>query len=76
MRGLILALLVAGLSGCANIHMMLAQEEPIKLEPRQNLLEKLPVFIRRVIYCDQFSKNCTTYYNLLAMAAKYATMSR
>ena len=43
MRGLILALLVAGLSGCANIHMMLAQEEPIKLEPRQNLLEKLPV---------------------------------
>jgi curli production assembly/transport component CsgG len=43
MRGLILALLVAGLSGCANVHMMLAEEEPIKLEPRQNLLEKLPV---------------------------------
>jgi curli production assembly/transport component CsgG len=43
MRRLILALLVAGLSGCANIHMMLATEEPIKLEPRQNLFEKLPV---------------------------------
>jgi curli production assembly/transport component CsgG len=42
MRRLILALLVAGLSGCANIHMMLATEEPIKLEPRQNLFEKLP----------------------------------
>ena len=43
MRGLILAFLVVGLSGCANIHMMLAEEEPIKLQPRQNLLEKLPV---------------------------------
>ena len=43
MRKLILALLVAGLSGCANVHMMLATEEPIKLEPRQNLFEKLPV---------------------------------
>jgi curli production assembly/transport component CsgG len=42
MRGLILALLVTVLSGCANIHMMLAEEEPIKLQPRQNLLEKLP----------------------------------
>jgi curli production assembly/transport component CsgG len=30
------------LSGCANIHMMVAQEEPIKLEPRQSLVERLP----------------------------------
>jgi curli production assembly/transport component CsgG len=43
MRGPILALLVTVLSGCANIHMMLAEEEPIKLQPRQSLLEKLPV---------------------------------
>jgi hypothetical protein len=32
-------------------------------------LNELPVFIRRVIYCDQFSKSCTTYNNLLVMAA-------
>ncbi len=31
-------------------------------------LNELPVFIRRVIYCDKFSKNCTTYNNLLAIA--------
>ena len=30
------------LSGCANIHMMVAQEEPIKLEPRKSLVERLP----------------------------------
>jgi curli production assembly/transport component CsgG len=30
------------LSGCANIHMMVAQEEPIKLEPRQSLVQRLP----------------------------------
>jgi curli production assembly/transport component CsgG len=39
---ILLALLVTVLSGCANIHMHLAQEEPIKLEPRQTLTQRLP----------------------------------
>lgn len=30
-------------AGCAQIHMDLAQEEPIALKPRENLLNKLPV---------------------------------
>ena len=30
------------LSGCANVHMMLAQEEPVKLQPRKSLAEQLP----------------------------------
>ncbi len=32
-------------------------------------LDELPVFISRVVYCDKFSKNCTTYNNLLVEAA-------
>jgi curli production assembly/transport component CsgG len=42
MRGLSLALLTVILTGCANIHMWAVQEEPVKLEPRQSLLTKLP----------------------------------
>jgi curli production assembly/transport component CsgG len=42
MRSLILILLTTWLTGCANLHMMLAEQEPIKLEPRQSLLVKLP----------------------------------
>jgi curli production assembly/transport component CsgG len=42
MRALILILLAATVTGCANIHQWLAQEEPVKLEPRQSLLIKLP----------------------------------
>jgi curli production assembly/transport component CsgG len=42
MRILFVALMAVWLTGCANIHLMLAQEEPIKLEPRQSLLAKLP----------------------------------
>jgi curli production assembly/transport component CsgG len=43
MRRLFLILLVAVLPGCAFIHMELAQEEPIKVTPKQNLMDQLPV---------------------------------
>jgi curli production assembly/transport component CsgG len=43
MRKLFLILLVAVLPGCAAIHMELAQEEPIKVTPKQNLMDQLPV---------------------------------
>ena len=43
MRRLLLILLVAVLPGCAFIHMELAQEEPIKVTPKQNLMDQLPV---------------------------------
>jgi curli production assembly/transport component CsgG len=39
----ILVLFVAALTGCANIHLNLAQEEPIKLQPKQNIMAQLPV---------------------------------
>ena len=42
MRKLVLILLAGILTGCAQLHMDLAQEEPIALKPRENLLEKLP----------------------------------
>jgi curli production assembly/transport component CsgG len=42
MRNLVLAFITVYLTGCANIHMMLADEEPVKLEPRQSLSSKLP----------------------------------
>jgi curli production assembly/transport component CsgG len=42
MKKLFVLSVVVMLSGCANIHMMAAQEEPIKLEPRQSLIERLP----------------------------------
>lgn len=41
MRYLIVFLLVL-LTGCANVHMKLAQEEPVKLEPRVSNISKLP----------------------------------
>jgi curli production assembly/transport component CsgG len=43
MRILLLILLVAVLPGCAYIHMELAQEEPVKVTPKQNLMDQLPV---------------------------------
>jgi curli production assembly/transport component CsgG len=42
MRNLALALVAVFLTGCANLHMMLANEEPVKLQPKQSLLSKLP----------------------------------
>ena len=42
MRNLVSILLITLLTGCANVHMMLAQEEPVKLEPRKSLTERLP----------------------------------
>ena len=42
MNKLLLIIASIVLSGCANIHMMVSQEEPIKLEPRQSLIDKLP----------------------------------
>jgi curli production assembly/transport component CsgG len=42
MRRLLIILLVGVLSGCANIHMELAQEEPIKVVAKQNLWDQLP----------------------------------
>jgi curli production assembly/transport component CsgG len=43
MRRLLLILLVAVLPGCAYIHMDLAQEEPVKVTPKKNLMDQLPV---------------------------------
>jgi curli production assembly/transport component CsgG len=43
MRRLLLILLVALLPGCAFIHMEVAQEEPVKVTPKQNLMDQLPV---------------------------------
>ena len=43
MKRLLLSLLVAGtLSGCATIHMDAAKEEPAALQPKENLINKLP----------------------------------
>jgi len=43
MRILIALSLVTLLTGCAHIHMDAAQEEPIKLQPRQSLTQRLPL---------------------------------
>jgi curli production assembly/transport component CsgG len=43
MRRIFLILLVAVLPGCAAIHMEVAQEEPVKVTPKQNLMDQLPV---------------------------------
>jgi curli production assembly/transport component CsgG len=43
MRRLLLILLVAVLPGCASIHMEIAQEEPVKVTPKKNLMDQLPV---------------------------------
>lgn len=42
MKRIIAVLMFGLLTGCANVHMMLAQEEPIKLQPKQNIVDKLP----------------------------------
>jgi curli production assembly/transport component CsgG len=42
MRTLFAILLTVLATGCANIHMWAAAEEPVKLEPKQSLLSKLP----------------------------------
>lgn len=42
MRRLIVIFLAVVLPGCANIHMELAQEEPIKIVPKQSLWDQLP----------------------------------
>jgi len=42
MKKIALILLALTLTGCANVHMMLAQEEPIQLKPRESLTSKLP----------------------------------
>ena len=42
MKKVLITFLIVMLTGCANIHMMVAQEEPVKLEPRKSLAETLP----------------------------------
>lgn len=42
MRVFLICLFSVVITGCANIHMWMAEEEPVKLEPRQSLLAKLP----------------------------------
>jgi len=43
MKKLLISLAIAtALTGCANIHMDLAQEDPVALQPRKNLLDSLP----------------------------------
>ena len=42
MKRLFVIFFVLLLTGCANVHMMLAQEEPVKLEPRKQLSEMVP----------------------------------
>jgi curli production assembly/transport component CsgG len=43
MRALFVTFLAVFLTGCAAIHMELAQEEPIKVTPKKNLMDQLPV---------------------------------
>jgi curli production assembly/transport component CsgG len=43
MRVLLLLFLTVIITGCANIHMELAQEEPIKVVAKQNLWDQLPI---------------------------------
>ena len=42
MRALLVAFLAVFLTGCAAIHLDLAQEEPVKVTPKQNLMDQLP----------------------------------
>lgn len=42
MRSLVLVFIVALLAGCANIHLELAQEDPVKLVNKVSLSERLP----------------------------------
>jgi len=41
-RALLSLLIVTALSGCASIHMEAAKEEPVALQPKENLVSKLP----------------------------------
>ena len=42
MKRLALLLCTLFLTGCANLHQMIAQEEPVALQPKENLMAKLP----------------------------------
>lgn len=42
MRVLVISLLVMSLFGCADMHMWMANQEPVQLQPRQRLLDQLP----------------------------------
>ena len=42
MKTLVTLVLALFLTGCAQIHMNLAQEEPVGIKPKQNIYEKLP----------------------------------
>ena len=42
MKTLVTLVLALVLTGCAQIHMNLAQEEPVGIKPKQNIYEKLP----------------------------------
>jgi curli production assembly/transport component CsgG len=42
MKRVIIILLAVLTTGCANLHMWTAAQEPVKLEPKQSLLNKLP----------------------------------
>lgn len=42
MKRILLTFLAIALTGCANVHMMLAQEEPVALQPRESLMSKIP----------------------------------
>jgi curli production assembly/transport component CsgG len=43
MKQLALLLCTLVLTGCANLHQMIAREEPVALRPKENLMAKLPV---------------------------------
>jgi len=42
MKRLATLLCIMALTGCANLHMMAAKEEPVALKPKENLMAKLP----------------------------------
>jgi hypothetical protein len=35
----------------------------------RHVLDEFPIFMRKATYSPEFSQECTTYYNLLLMAA-------
>ena len=43
MKKLLLLLCTLLLTGCANLHQMIVQEEPVSLQPKENLMAKLPI---------------------------------
>jgi curli production assembly/transport component CsgG len=42
MKQLATLFFILALTGCANLHMMTAKEEPVALQPKENLMAKLP----------------------------------